>query len=126
MSTTCQRPRRAGARLLSNRALANGAEAGALFGVLVLGLYIGLLTHGHQHLFARTLAFVALVVGNVALIFAIRMLAMPRRRTRTPLRNRYLWIVLGTTAIALLLLLRVPALAQLFELAALLDPRRHV
>ncbi|MDR6390427.1 cation-translocating P-type ATPase [Paraburkholderia phenoliruptrix] len=119
-------PRRAGARLLSNRALANGAAAGALFGVLVLGLYIGLLTHGHQHLFARTLAFVALVVGNVALIFVIRMLAMPRRRTRTPLRNRYLWIVLGTTAIALLLLLRVPALAQLFELAALLDPRRHV
>ncbi len=119
-------PRRAGARLLSNRALANGAAVGALFGLLVLGLYIGLLTHGHQHLLARTLAFVALVVGNVALIFVIRMLAMPRRRTRTPLRNRYLWIVLGITAIALLLLLRVPALAQLFELAALLDPRRHV
>jgi Ca2+-transporting ATPase len=65
-------PRRAGARLLSSRALVQGAAAGALAALLVLGLYAGLLTRSYELPLARTLAFASLVVGNVALIFVIR------------------------------------------------------
>lgn len=113
-------PRRVGARLLSNRALAQGAAAGALAAMLVLGLYAGLLTHGYELPFARTLAFVLLVMANVALIFVIRMFPHSGPRSQALQRNLYLWIVLGVTAAALLLLMTVPALARLFGLIALL------
>lgn len=115
-------PRRAGTRLLSNRSLAQGAAAGALTAMLVLGLYAGLLTHGYQQPFARTFAFVSLVAGNVALMFVIRVLPQAGSRAHAPPQNRYLWIVLGLTAVALLLLMTVPALARLFGLVALLSP----
>jgi Ca2+-transporting ATPase len=115
-------PRRAGARLLSNRGLAQGAAAGALAAMLVLALYAGLLTHGYPLPFARTLAFVSLVAGNVALIFVIRVLPQSGSRAPAPQPNRYLWIVLGVTGVALLLLMIVPALARLFGLVALLSP----
>ncbi|MFM0412246.1 cation-translocating P-type ATPase [Paraburkholderia dipogonis] len=113
-------PRRAGARLLSNRAMGQGAVAGALAAMLVLGLYAGLLTHGYDLAFARTLSFVALVACNVTLIFVIRLFPQSGGRTRVRQRNRYLWIVLGVTSAGLLLLMTVPALARLFGLVALL------
>jgi Ca2+-transporting ATPase len=115
-------PRRTGARLLSNRALGQAAVAGALAAMLVLGLYAGLLTRGHDLAFARTLSFMALVACNVALIFVIRVLPQSGVRARAPQQNRYLWIVLGVTGAALLLLMTVPALARLFGLVALLSP----
>ncbi|KAE8757252.1 HAD-IC family P-type ATPase [Paraburkholderia madseniana] len=115
-------PRRAGARLLSNRALAQGAAAGAVAAMLVLGLYAGLLSHGYQLPFARTLAFVALVTCNVVLIFVIRVLPQSGSGAHAPQQNHYLRIVLITTGVALLLLMTVPALARLFGLVALLSP----
>lgn len=115
-------PRRTGERLLSNRALARGATAGVLAAMLVLGLYAGLLTQGYPLPFARTLAFASLVVGNVALIFVIRVLPQSGSRVHVPQRNRYLWIVLSITVMALVLLTTVPALARLFGLVALFGP----
>lgn len=115
-------PRRTGERLLSNRALARGATAGVLAAMLVLGLYAGLLTQGYPLPFARTLAFASLVVGNVALIFVIRVLPHSGSRVHVPQRNRYLWIVLSITVMALVLLTTVPALARLFGLVALFGP----
>ncbi len=114
-------PRRVGARLLSGRALAQGATAGALAAILVLGLYAGLLTQGYEQPLARTLAFVSLVAGNVALIFVIRVLPQSGARAEVRRQNRYLWIVLAVTGVALLLLMTVPALARLFGLVALLN-----
>jgi Ca2+-transporting ATPase len=114
-------PRRAGARLLSNHALGQGAVAGALAAMLVLGLYAGLLTHGYDLAFARTLSFVALVACNVALIFVIRLFPQSGARARARQQNRYLWVVPGVTGAALLLLMTVPALARLFGLVALLS-----
>ncbi len=114
-------PRRVGARLLSGRALAQGATAGALAAMLVLGLYAGLLIQGYEQPLARTLAFVSLVAGNVALIFVIRVLPHSGARAEVRWQNRYLWIVLGVTGVALLLLMTVPALARLFGLVALLN-----
>jgi Ca2+-transporting ATPase len=90
--------------------------------MLVLALYAGLLTHGYQLPFARTLAFLSLVAGNVALIFVIRVLPQSGRRAHAPQQNHYLWIVLIVTGAALLLLMTVPALARLFGLVALLGP----
>lgn len=115
-------PRRAGERLLSNRALARGATAGLLAAMLVLGLYAGLLTQGYPLPFARTLVFATLVAGNVALIFVIRVLPQSGSRVHAPQRNRYLWIVLSITVVALVLLTTVPALARLFGLVALFGP----
>jgi len=116
-------PRRTGTRLLSTRALARNAAVGALVAALVIGLYMILLSHAYQASVARTLAFVSLVVGNVALIFAIRALTLSDSRALFRMRNRYLWIVLTLTGIALLLLLTIPALARLFGQVALLDFR---
>lgn len=115
-------PRRAGTRLLSNRALAQGAAAGAVAATLVLALYAAVLARDYPVAFARTLAFVALVAGNVALIFVIRGLSHTGSRAHTPQQNRYLWIVLGVTGAALLILMSVPELARLFELVALFNP----
>jgi len=115
-------PRRVGAPLLSNGAWARGAAAGALVAMMVLGLYAGLLAHDYELPFARTLAFMVLVVCNVALIFVIRMSPHSGHRARAPRQNHYLWVVLGATAVALLLLMTVPALARLFGLVALLSP----
>ncbi|WP_042270567.1 cation-translocating P-type ATPase [Paraburkholderia heleia] len=117
----CVPPRRIGARLLSNRSLTQGAAAGTFAALVVLGVYAGLLSAGYQQPLARTLAFITLVLGNVALIFVIRMLSQPGRRFRACRPNRYLWIVLGVTGVALVLLMTVPAVARLFGLVALLD-----
>jgi Ca2+-transporting ATPase len=95
--------------------------AGALAAMLVLGLYAGLLTHGYDLAFARTLSFVALVACNVALIFVIRLFPQSGARARARQQNRYLWVVPGVTGAALLLLMTVPALARLFGLVALLS-----
>lgn len=114
-------PRPVGARLLSNRALAGAAAAGAIFAVPVLGLYISLLTHSYPQSVARTLAFVSLVMGNLALIFVIRRLSVSRSDAGAPLSNGYLWIVLAATGVALVIVLSVPAVARLFELVALLN-----
>ncbi|WP_408352668.1 cation-translocating P-type ATPase [Paraburkholderia phytofirmans] len=114
-------PRGAGARLLSNRALAQGAAAGAVAAMLVLGLYAGLLSHGYDLTFARTLSFMALVACNVALIFVIRLLPQSGTHARARQQNRYLWVVLSAAGAGLLLLMTVPALARLFGLVALLS-----
>jgi Ca2+-transporting ATPase len=114
-------PRRVGARLLSNRALGKGAMAGAVAAMLVLGLYAGLLSHGYDLTFARTLSFMALVACNVALIFVIRLLPQSGTHARARQQNRYLWVVLGVAGAGLLLLMTVPALARLFGLVALLS-----
>ncbi|MBB5502420.1 cation-translocating P-type ATPase [Paraburkholderia sp. MM5384-R2] len=114
-------PRRTGTRLLSNRTLAQGVLAGSLIALIVMGLYAGLLGHGYPIPFARTVAFVSLVLGNVALIFVIRMLQHAGKRALALQHNHYLWIVLGVTGAALLLLMTVPALAALFGLIALLS-----
>nr|WP_051376665.1 cation-translocating P-type ATPase [Burkholderia sp. WSM2232] len=116
-----QPPRRTGTRLLSTGALARNAAVGALVAALVIGLYMVLLSHAYQPSVARTLAFMSLVAGNVGLIFAIRVLPLSGNRAQFSMRNRYLWIVLTATGIALLLLLTIPALARLFGQAALLD-----
>jgi Ca2+-transporting ATPase len=78
-------------------------------------------SHWFKAPLARTLAFVSLVVGNVALIFAIRVLPQSGSRADARWQNRYLWIVLGVTGVALLLLMTVSALARLFGLVALLN-----
>ncbi|WOD15585.1 cation-translocating P-type ATPase [Paraburkholderia kirstenboschensis] len=115
-------PRPTGTRLLSNRALARAAAAGTIVAALVIGLYMILLGHGYQYVIARTISFVSLVAGNVALIFVVRVLPLSKSRDRMRVRNRYLWIVLSASAIALLLLLTIPTLSQLFGLVALLSP----
>ncbi|MDR6207880.1 cation-translocating P-type ATPase [Paraburkholderia graminis] len=117
----CLPPRPIGARLLSNWTLVKGATAGAVGAMTLLGLYGWLLTHGYPFPFARTVAFVSLVAGNVALIFVIRALPRTEGRANSPERNRYLLIVLCATGAALLLLMTVPPLAQLFGLVALLN-----
>ncbi|OZI63380.1 cation-translocating P-type ATPase [Bordetella genomosp. 11] len=115
-------PRRAGARLLSNRTLAQGVAAGILAAIAVLAVYAVLLAQGQTQVYARTFAFLALVASNVGLIFVVRLLRHTGRRSRALGSNRTLWTVVGATAAVLVLLMSVPALAGLFGLVALLRP----
>ncbi|ABC34932.1 HAD ATPase, P-type, IC family protein [Burkholderia thailandensis E264] len=100
--------------------IARGAAAGALAAAGVIGLYALLLARGGDPAFARTVAFVALVAVNVALIFVVRSLAGGERASRPFAGNRYLWIVPACAACGLLALLAVPPLAALFGLVPLL------
>ncbi|MDE2289434.1 MAG: cation-translocating P-type ATPase [Burkholderiales bacterium] len=120
--TMRQAPRRQGARLLSNRTLVQAALAGTLATLIVLGLYAGLLSNAVEPALARTWAFVALVGGNVALIFWARG-AAPRRRAADARRlNLALWGVTSAVTLVMLLLLLSPAVARLFNLVAPLAP----
>lgn len=113
-------PRRAGTRLLSRRTLVQSVMAGSSIALIVIVIYAGLLAYGYAPALVRTFAFVSLVVGNVGLIFIVRMLQHSGKRTAAQPRNAYLSIVLVVTGAALLLLMTVPTLAGLFGLVALL------
>ncbi len=117
-----QAPRRQGARLLSNRALAQGVLAGALATLIVLGLYAGLLSQGIAPALARTWAFVALVGGNVALIFWARGTSPARHPAGARGFNFALWGVTSAVALTMLVLLLSPTVAGLFKLVAALAP----
>ncbi|QDH59824.1 cation-translocating P-type ATPase [Pandoraea pnomenusa] len=113
-------PRPAQARLLDARALASSAVAGTLSALLVLAAYATLLRLDGEVARARTLAFVLLVVANVALIFVTPAISgLATTGDRPLVRNRYLWIVLVGTVVSLTLVTCVPSLARIFGFVAL-------
>jgi Ca2+-transporting ATPase len=113
-------PRRIGERLMSNRALATSVALGCAVAVVVVGAYAEMLSLGLDAVAARTVAFPLIVVGNVGIMFAVRLLARGLASREVHGTNMYGWSVAGFAALALSVLLMVPALANLFGMRAVL------
>lgn len=107
-------PRPAGEPLFGTRQLLLGLFQGTVVLAAVLGLYVLSLDRGLPEAEARALAFVALVTANLALAFADS--AEPG--TRFLARHRLVFFGIAGAAGALVaLILLVPALAGIFDLA---------
>ncbi len=108
------RPRPPGERLFSFWTVALALLQGAVI-LVAVGVVYGLaLSRGNGEREARALAFSTLLVANLGLIL------VERSRSRTILaslgrRNPTLWWVVGGAAAALVLVLEVPALRDLFQ-----------
>ncbi|HSN33802.1 MAG TPA: cation-translocating P-type ATPase [Ideonella sp.] len=116
--TMRRRPRPPDEPLLGARHLGLGLLQGAGVLALCIALFGLALGRGLGEGAARSLAFTALVVANVALIFANRsrdgsLLGSLR------VSNRALWWVTGASLLGLALVLHVPWLRGLFEFAPL-------
>jgi Ca2+-transporting ATPase len=110
-------PRPPAAPLFDGRMLALSLAVGATLLAAVLALYGWALASGRGDEQARALAFVAIVAGNLALIF------VNRSRSRTALAmlgspNTMLWAIATATLGALAVALYAPPLAALFRFAA--------
>ena len=113
-------PRRAGERLMTNRALAASVAIGCAVGLAVVLAYASMLSGGFDAVAARTVAFPMLVLGNVGIMLAVRLLArgaVPRHLRDT---NPYGLAVAGFALIALCVLLMAPSIARVFGLYAVL------
>ena len=64
-------PRRAGERLMTNRALAASVAIGCAVGLAVVLAYASMLSGGFDAVAARTVAFPMLVLGNVGIMLAV-------------------------------------------------------
>jgi Ca2+-transporting ATPase len=106
-------PRALGARLVTARGLGWALGRGALALAGVLGLVLVMRGQGHDPVLVRTLAFVALVGGNLALLLASRSLYTPLLASFRR-RNRSVAVLVGLTLATLALLLLVPTLRELF------------
>ncbi|SAL84134.1 cation transport ATPase [Caballeronia choica] len=113
-------PHRTQKALLSNAAFVRSAAAGVVLALIVLAVYAATVATRHDVSLARTFAFLVLVGGNVALIFAVRVIASRSMFRPAGVANNYIGLVLALTATALLLLMTVPTLARLFSLVPLL------
>nr|WP_150586459.1 cation-translocating P-type ATPase [Pandoraea communis] len=113
-------PRAGGIALLSSKAMIQCFAIGAIVALAVLGVYALLVYRGLDPIIARTYGFLSLVLGNVALIFVVRVMNHRHIVAGAGQRNPYLWLVLLATGAALTLLMTVPMFARLFSLTALL------
>ncbi len=111
-------PRSLSAPLFSRSMLIVGLVQGLGILTVVAGIYVFALSQGLGEREARMFAFVSLVVGNLALIFA------NRSRTHFIFQswrtgNRALWWVSGAAVVCLGLVLGIPALRDIFQFAPL-------
>ncbi|HYL25568.1 MAG TPA: cation-translocating P-type ATPase, partial [Burkholderiales bacterium] len=104
-------PRAPGARLFDARMLWSSVALGAMVLGAVLALYAWALHAGRVEVEARTIAFAAIVIGNLALIFACR-------PTLTA-RNAALWWIVAGAVAALAVAIYWPPAAALFHFAPL-------
>ncbi|WP_024303578.1 cation-translocating P-type ATPase [Pseudogulbenkiania sp. MAI-1] len=103
-------PRPAGEPLFSRRLLARSLWQGSVLLAGVLVLYTGAVLLGAGADEARSMAFLTLVMGNLALVFRNRDPGAHRRE-----RNHALWWVIGITLGMLLLVTQLKPLAALFR-----------
>jgi Ca2+-transporting ATPase len=107
-----RKPRPANARLFSKRTVLSSAVMGTAALAYSFGVYaIGLEWLGENE--ARSLAFMAMVVANLLLIFVARAQGEDFRTTLAR-PNQIYWIITGATLTALLLAMYIPAIEKLF------------
>ncbi len=113
-------PRDTKTNLLPLKRLAQCFVFGAVIAIAVIGVYAFSLNSISEVSTARTYAFLTLVVGDIALIFAIRVVGRGATFVHGGESNRYLWLVTAAVSVAVILIMSVPPLARLFSLTALL------
>jgi Ca2+-transporting ATPase len=113
-------PRDANTNLLPLKRLGQCFLFGAVIAIAVIGVYAFSLNSIVEVSAARTYAFLTLVVGDIALIFAIRVVGRGAIFVHGGESNRYLWLVTAAVSVAVILIMSVPPLARLFSLSALL------
>jgi P-type Ca2+ transporter type 2C len=111
-----RRPRRPGESLFSAAMLRHSISLGVVVLLLCAGVYGITLQLGSENE-ARTLAFLALVASNLALIF------VSRSRTESLARifvkpNRIFWWIVGLAAVSLALIIGIPGAAEVFRFAS--------
>jgi Ca2+-transporting ATPase len=111
-----RKPRPAKARLFSKHTVFNSMVMGAAAFAYSLGVYAISLAWLEEAQ-ARALAFMAMVVANLLLIFAARAQGEDFRATLAR-PNRIYWGITGGTLAALLLTMYVPTIAKLFSFGA--------
>jgi Ca2+-transporting ATPase len=110
-------PRNPRERLVAGRSLALAVLEGMVALAFTLALYGLAVAAGRSEAEARLLAFSAIVIANLSLIFFAR--AGGRRVWRhMVLRNRSLWLIVGATLAAYAAVLAIPWLRTQFRLAA--------
>ncbi len=111
-------PRSPHAPLFTGAQLLFALAQGAVVLAAILALYGYALTHGWDDAHARSLAFATLVLSNLAMIFVNRSLTAATWRNFGRKNAALGWMIAGTLA-ALLLVLYVPAIQELFKFAPL-------
>ena len=107
-------PRGANEPLFSSRLLANSLLQGLAAFAVVAAIYAWVLSKGWDENTVRVLVFVAMVAGNIALVFSNRSLNASWQGVWSRDNPVLWWILLGGSA-GLALVLSVPALRELFH-----------
>ncbi|MEQ1877876.1 MAG: cation-translocating P-type ATPase, partial [Bdellovibrionia bacterium] len=106
-------PRAASERIIQLRSGSGAFARGFLVWLAVFGTFLYFWNQTSDEATSRTLGFVALVVGNLSLVFSYR-------TQRTGLKaHSFMWILIGAASSGMLLLLFVPFLRALFRFTAL-------
>jgi P-type Ca2+ transporter type 2C len=111
-----RRPRRPEERLFSRAVLKRSVLLGAIvlvFSVAVYGVALTIMSEGA----ARALAFIAIVIANLALIFVSRSRSASLGALLTK-ANRIFWWIAGVACLALALAIYTPPIAALFQFTA--------
>ncbi len=110
-----RKPRKHGEPLFSRRVLVGSAMRGLIVLGVTAAAFVFVISQGYDAEKARAVAFATLVLGNLAIILSSRSDRHSILETITR-KNDALWVVLGTTLVALLLVTYVPFLQELFRL----------
>lgn len=111
-------PRRLDEKLFSRSILIPTLWQGLSVLAVLLAVFLVALHRGQGEVDARTLAFTALIVANLGLIFTNRSWSASSFRTKGQ-ANRAFWWVLGGSLFLLSLVLTVPRLRELFRFSEL-------
>ena len=114
-----QKPRSATSRMFGTREFAIALAQGAVLLAIVLAVYIGSLQTGMADESVRSITFVTLVTGNVALILANRSRHLSAIRAVMVHRNPALFVILALAGGMLALLIAVPPVREALQLGPL-------
>ena len=112
-------PRGLGEPLFGRRILTIAALQGSSVFAAILAVYLWAVQTGRPDDVVRSATFVALVIGNLALILVNRSWRLPIWRTFRERRNATLKWVLGAAVILLAVLMNVPGLRHAFKFGAI-------
>ncbi|MCG6932294.1 MAG: cation-translocating P-type ATPase [Gallionella sp.] len=107
-------PRQAKQPLFGGKLLAGSLLQGCVSLVAIAAIYVWGISRGYEENTVRALVFVAMVTGNIALVFSNRSLGMSWRRSWSGGNPALWWIVLGGAA-GLAMIFNIPVLRELFH-----------
>ena len=117
-----QRPRPAGEPMFSRRVLTIAALQGVSVLLAAFGVYLWAVLSGRPDDVVRSITFIALLAGNLALILVNRSWRLPVWQSFRQRKNPTLKWILGAAAVLLLLVMTVPVLRGAFSFGPVTPP----